>query len=164
MITVTICREKRGRMRRRQEVDSSGFIDISSMNAIKQHAYAKSSVQIDKELYENFQNGDLRHKHILENARFAGIMAAKNTSTLLPNNHPKELTYIAIQFNWEVNSGSWDLIIEVEAKAKHPLPIHTEAMAAASIAALTVYDLCQHDAQSIVLGPTYLSRKGNQRA
>ncbi|MFS0787369.1 cyclic pyranopterin monophosphate synthase MoaC [Shouchella sp. 1P09AA] len=151
-------------MRRRHEVDHSGFMDISSMTSAKQHAFAKSSVQIDKELYEKLQHGDLKHKQVLENARFAGIMAAKHTSTLLPNNHPKALTYIDISFHWEVHSGSWELIIEVEVKAKHALPVHTEAMTAASISALAVYDLCQQDSQSIVLGPTYLSRKGNQRA
>ncbi|MBM7838583.1 cyclic pyranopterin phosphate synthase [Alkalihalobacillus xiaoxiensis] len=147
-------------MRRKQEHLGLGMSDISGVNAVWQHAIAKSSVQITTELYESLQTGPLREQSVFENARFAATMAAKNTSSILPYSYPKELTCVLITFDWKISASVWELLIQVEVKAKHATPVDTEAMTSASIAALSIYDSCNKLSKSIVLGPTYLSRKG----
>ncbi len=66
--------------------------DISGVNAVWQHAIAKSSVQITTELYESLQTGPLREQSVFENARFAATMAAK-----------KHVIYFAIQLSKRIN-------------------------------------------------------------
>lgn len=147
-------------MRRKHGSAEIGMADISGMNAVWQQAIAKSSVQVNRELYESLQRGPLHDRNVLENARLAGTLAAKNTASILPYCHTKHLTLIHIYFEWKVGSGVWELSIQAEIKAKHPNPVDTEAMLAASVAALSIYDSSKMISKSIVLGPTYLSRKG----
>ncbi|GAF19693.1 molybdenum cofactor biosynthesis protein MoaC [Bacillus sp. JCM 19046] len=58
-------------------------------------------------------------------------MAAKNTSSILPYSYPKELTCVLITFDWKISASVWELLIQVEVKAKHATPVDTEAMTSA---------------------------------
>ncbi|WP_059103927.1 cyclic pyranopterin monophosphate synthase MoaC [Shouchella shacheensis] len=133
--------------------------DVSGRNSVNQQAIAKSSLEISPELYESLQRGPLSNAQVLHSAKAAGTLAAKNASTLLPYLHTKQLTTINIEFSWKVGSGIWELLIEADVKAKHAESVESEALACVSATALTVFDICKEEHPSMVIGPTYLSRK-----
>lgn len=151
--------EKRVGMWRKQEGARTGLTELPKTNATSQQAIAKTSVQMNRELYESLQRGALHEASVLENARAAGTLAAKKTSSVLPYCHFKPLTAVAISFDWKVGSGVWELLIEAEVKARHAATVDSEALMAATVTALAVFDSCKSISQSIVLGPCYLSRK-----
>jgi cyclic pyranopterin phosphate synthase len=91
----------------------------------------------------------------LEIARFAGIQAAKRTSELIPMCHPLPLTHIDVATKIERNG------IEITASAATTAPtgVEMEALTAASIAALTIYDMCKALDKGIVIGEIRLNKK-----
>ena len=84
-------------------------------------------------------------------------MAAKNTSQLIPC-HPLQLTGIDIEFNWDVEDLN-NLNITATVKTKGQTGVEMEALTAASVSALTIYDMCKAADKGMIIGETYLSHK-----
>lgn len=85
-------------------------------------------------------------------------MAAKNTSQLIPMCHPLQLTGIDIEFNWDVEDLN-NLNITATVKTKGQTGVEMEALTAASVSALTIYDMCKAVDKGMIIGETYLSHK-----
>ena len=88
-------------------------------------------------------------------AQLAGIMAAKQTPSLIPLAHPLPLSHVEVRFEW---TGS-TLRIESEARTVAPTGVEMEAMVAACVAALTVYDMCKSVDKGIVVEAVRLVEK-----
>nr|MBC8198507.1 cyclic pyranopterin monophosphate synthase MoaC [Candidatus Desulfaltia bathyphila] len=100
--------------------------------------------------------------NVLETARIAGIMAAKKTSELIPMCHPLNITHISIDFFPEKETHS--IRIETTARLFGQTGVEMEALTAASVAALTIYDMCKSYDREMVISDTYLLEKSGGKS
>ncbi|WP_409303972.1 cyclic pyranopterin monophosphate synthase MoaC [Peribacillus sp. SCS-155] len=135
------------------------MVDVSSKPETVRTATAKSSILLNAEIYEKISNNSMKKGDVLAVAQVAGIMAAKNTSNIIPMCHPIPLHGVDISFEWVKENESHRLVITVTAKTKGSTGIEMEALTAASAAALTVYDMCKAVDKGMVIGQTYLVEK-----
>jgi cyclic pyranopterin phosphate synthase len=120
--------------------DRSGrahMVDVSAKSATKREAVAEAFVKMSKKVLRALPKN--KKGDPLEVARFAGISAAKRTSELIPMCHPLPLTHIEVTATVCENGVS----ISASAATTAQTGVEMEAMVAASVAALTVYDMCK---------------------
>lgn len=134
------------------------MVDVSNKETSTRIAVAHSSIQVNEKIYNQIQNGKNKKGDVLGTAQIAGIMAAKNTSQLIPMCHPLQLTGIDIEFNWDVGDLN-NLNITATVKTKGQTGVEMEALTAASVSALTIYDMCKAVDKGMIIGETYLSHK-----
>ncbi|WP_277680022.1 cyclic pyranopterin monophosphate synthase MoaC, partial [Gracilibacillus dipsosauri] len=135
------------------------MVDITDKKIRSRKAIAKSSIQVNNEIYTKIVDQTIGKGDVLSVAQVAGIMAAKQTSTIIPMCHPLPLSGVNIEFEWGTLDNGYDLIITVEAKTKGSTGVEMEALTAASVTALTVYDMCKDVDKDMVIGETYLVEK-----
>ncbi|MGB6192186.1 MAG: cyclic pyranopterin monophosphate synthase MoaC [Terracidiphilus sp.] len=140
------------------EAGKAGMVDISAKQASRRTATASAFVELAakvlKALPEN-PKGDP-----LEVARFAGIQAAKRTSELIPMCHPLALTHVDVTA--EIVRGG--VRITATATTVGPTGVEMEALTAASVAALTVYDMTKALDKSIVIREVRLEAKSGGKS
>lgn len=134
------------------------MVDVSNKETSTRVAIAHSSIQVNEKIYNQIQNGKNKKGDVLGTAQIAGIMAAKNTSQLIPMCHPLQLTGVDIKFNWDVEDLNI-LNITATVKTKGQTGVEMEALTAASVSALTIYDMCKAVDKGMIIGETYLSHK-----
>lgn len=137
------------------------MVDISSKKPTRRKALASAYVRAREETLTKFFQGRLPKGDALTAATLAGILAAKKTSELIPLAHPISLEHVEIDFE-RVSAGS--LRITAEAKTTAPTGVEMEAMTAAVLAALVIYDMCKGIDPSIEIGPVRLERKEGGRS
>ena len=98
----------------------------------------------------------------LEVARFAGIQAAKRTSELIPLCHPLALTFVGVDGSVDVSDGR--IVLTAEARTTGPTGVEMEAMTAASVAALTVYDMVKGIERGAEIAEVVLLEKSGGRS
>lgn len=142
-------------------IDAEGkatMVDVSEKKVSHRIAVARSIVHLPHEVLAKFLNGDFQTKKgsVFQTAIIAGIMAAKKTGELIPLCHPLGLDNcnIAIQLN-DAN----ELVIDCTASITAKTGVEMEALVGASIAALTVYDMCKALSHDIVIRETKLMEK-----
>jgi cyclic pyranopterin monophosphate synthase len=135
------------------------MVDISEKHETVRTAVAVSSVQVSEEIYRKVVNHEIGKGDVLAVSQVAGIMAAKKTADVIPMCHPIALKGVDISFSWEQKGTSYLLHIEVKVKTKGSTGVEMEALTAASICALTIYDMCKAIDKSMIIGPTYLIEK-----
>ncbi|MFS0672206.1 cyclic pyranopterin monophosphate synthase MoaC [Ornithinibacillus sp. 179-J 7C1 HS] len=140
------------------------MVDISDKEANSRVAIARSSIFISKEVYDAIQNQKIKKGDVLSVAQVAGIMAAKQTSTLIPMCHPIPISGVNITFDWEESEKDIELKIQSEVKTVGRTGVEMEALTAASITALTIYDMCKAVDKSITIGSTYLLEKSGGKS
>jgi cyclic pyranopterin monophosphate synthase len=135
------------------------MVDISEKQETIRTAIAKSSIAVSKEIYDKINNNDIKKGDVLAVAQVAGIMAAKKTSDIIPMCHPLSLSGVDIRFSWERKDKEYQLIITANVRTKGSTGVEMEALTAASVTALTVYDMCKAIDKGMIIGPTYLVEK-----
>ena len=137
------------------------MVDVSQKNDTVRTAIAKSSIIVNKTIYEEIKEGANKKGDVFAVAQVAGIMSAKQTSTLIPMCHPLPLSAVNITFEWslDVQQDQHEILIEAEVKTKGPTGVEMEALTAVSIAALTIYDMCKAADKNMIIGPTMLLKK-----
>ena len=135
------------------------MVDISDKNETVRTAVAVSSVEVNNEIYEGIRQGAMKKGDVLAVAQVAGVMAAKNTSQIIPMCHPLSLSGVDITFDWTEEKSSYRLNIRVAVKTKGSTGVEMEALTSASATALTVYDMCKAVDKGMVIGETYLLEK-----
>ncbi|MFY9946880.1 MAG: cyclic pyranopterin monophosphate synthase MoaC [Exiguobacterium chiriqhucha] len=131
------------------------MVDVSGKVETTRTARARTSVELSRELKQLITDGSLAKGDVLAVAQVAGIMAAKETSRIIPMCHPLALKKVDLTFEWD----GTQLIIEAFVKTKGDTGVEMEALTAVSVAALTVYDMTKAVDKGIVIGPTYLLEK-----
>lgn len=134
------------------------MVDVSDKETSTRIAIANSSIKVNETIYNQIQNATNKKGDVLGTAQIAGIMAAKNTSQLIPMCHPLQLTGIDIEFKWDDHK-AYTLNISATVKTKGQTGVEMEALTAASVTALTIYDMCKAVDKGMVIGETYLSHK-----
>ncbi|MCC3359618.1 cyclic pyranopterin monophosphate synthase MoaC [Bacillus sp. REN16] len=134
------------------------MVDITEKSDTVRTAIAKSSITVNKLIYEQIINNEVSKGDVLAVSQVAGIMAAKKTSDIIPMCHPLALKGVDIRFSWATEE-EYILHITVSVKTKGSTGVEMEALTAASVCALTVYDMCKAVDKGMVIGPTYLAEK-----
>jgi len=122
------------------------MVDVSAKDSTERVATAQAKVFLQPETLEKIQNGKIAKGNVLSVAQVAGVMGAKKTPDLIPMCHPILLTSVDISFKEEVQpdrEGRCSITILATAKTIGPTGVEMEAMTAASVAALTIYDMCK---------------------
>lgn len=124
--------------------DQSGqahMVDVGGKESTLRMARAGGRIDMKPETLALIMSGDAKKGDVLGVARIAAIQAAKQTSTLIPLCHPLALTRIAVAFTPDRASSS--VLIEVTAETKGQTGVEMEALTAASVGLLTIYDMCK---------------------
>jgi cyclic pyranopterin phosphate synthase len=141
-------------------IDQSGkpvMVDIIDKKISKRTAIARSIVVLPEEVLGKLINGDIQTKKgaVFQAAIIAGIMASKKTGDLIPLCHPLGLDNCSIDIQIDGNEVVIDCTASVEAKTG----VEMEALVGASIAALTIYDMCKALSHGIIIKETKLMKK-----
>jgi len=121
------------------EHGNARMVDVGSKATSERRAVARAVVRMAPETAEAVARGDAPKGDVLGTARIAGIMAAKRTDELIPLCHSLPLSYAGVEF--EVDTGAGTITLTAEARTSAKTGVEMEALTAASIAALTVYDM-----------------------
>ncbi|MCP8615647.1 cyclic pyranopterin monophosphate synthase MoaC [Salirhabdus salicampi] len=136
------------------------MVDISDKKESARKAIARSSVIMNKDVYENITLQKNKKGDVLAVSQVAGIMGAKQTSSVIPMCHPIPISGVDLSFEWaSLDDNQYELIIEAEVKTKGSTGVEMEALTAASVTALTVYDMCKAVDKGMIIGQTYLLQK-----
>lgn len=135
--------------------------DISAKGETVRTATAQSSITVNAVIHRQIAEGKNQKGDVFAVAQVAGIMAAKQTSALIPMCHPILLSGTNIEFHWDIDADKerYVILIRSEVKTKGPTGVEMEALTAASVAALTIYDMCKAAGKDMVIGPTMLITK-----
>ncbi len=135
------------------------MVDISDKEISERIAVARSSIFLSEEIFTKINQRKMQKGDVLAVAQVAGIMAAKKTSDMIPMCHPLALTGVNIQFEWKKQDECYELLIETTVKTKGNTGVEMEALTAASVCALTIYDMCKAVDKGMIIGKTYLLHK-----
>ena len=123
-------------------LDESGqarMVDVSDKAPTDRRAVATATVLVSPSTAASVKRGDTPKGEVLGTARIAGIQAAKRTSELIPLCHPLALSYVGVEADVDVDGGQ--ITLSAEARTTGPTGVEMEALTAATVAALTVYDM-----------------------
>ena len=124
--------------------DESGravMVDVGAKAETERHAIAKARVAMQPATLSRIRDGGVAKGDVLAVARLAGVMGAKRTPDLIPLCHPLALTAVTIDF--EIDAESSAIEIAASCKIVGRTGVEMEALTAAAVAALTIYDMCK---------------------
>jgi len=133
------------------------MVDVSAKSATMRTAVAGAKVFLKPEILAAVLSGGISKGDVLAVARLAGIVAAKKTPELIPLSHPLAIHHVAVEFYPLPESGV--ICIEATVRAFERTGVEMEAMTAAAVAALTLYDMCKGSDKSISIGEIALLYK-----
>lgn len=146
-------------------IDESGsarMVDVGAKPATERIAVARAVVRMSPETAAAVERGDAPKGDVVATARIAGIQGAKRTSELIPLAHPLALTFADVRI--AIDAAAGEIVIEGEARTVERTGVEMEALSAATIAALTVYDMVKGLERGVEINSVYLLRKSGGRS
>ncbi|MBL7032371.1 MAG: cyclic pyranopterin monophosphate synthase MoaC [Nitrospira sp.] len=141
-------------------IDSRGrasMVDVTNKVTTDREAVATGSVLMKKETLTLITDDKIAKGNVFEAARLAGIMAAKKTDGLIPLCHPLMITSVSVDFKSVKTKGRVNITAKV--KCAGQTGVEMEALTAASVAALTIYDMCKAVDKAMVISDIMLQEK-----
>jgi indole-3-glycerol phosphate synthase len=138
------------------------MVDVSEKADTYRVAVAGSRVRMKPETLARIQAGEIAKGDVLAVARLAGIMAAKRTADLIPLCHPLALTSVALDLACVAEKSAVE--ITATCRVKGPTGVEMEALTAASVAALTIYDMCKSIDRAMTVTDVRLLRKSGGKS
>ncbi len=135
---------------------NSRMVDVGSKPISSRAATASAQVVMQPATIESIRQSAIAKGDVLEVARLAGIMAAKQTSQLIPLCHPLSLDAVDVRMTI---SGATTVGILATVRCTSKTGVEMEALTAASVAALTIYDMCKSIDRGIEIGSLRLESK-----
>jgi cyclic pyranopterin phosphate synthase len=135
------------------------MVDVGGKEATDRRAVAAAVVRVSAETARAIRDGDAPKGDVIGTARIAGIQAAKRTAELIPLCHPLPLSFVDVRI--EVGDGA--ITIEAEARTTAQTGVEMEALTAASVAALTVYDMVKGIERGVEIAEISLTQKTGGR-
>lgn len=134
------------------------MVDVGAKAITKRVAIARSIVLLEAAILDQLEGDDIKTKKgpVFQTAIIAGVMAAKKTSALIPLCHPIGLDNCQVRI--QVNEQG-EVVIECETSITSKTGVEMEALTGASVAALTIYDMCKAFSHNIVIKETRLIKK-----
>ena len=139
------------------EKGNAVMVDVSGKEPTSRTAVAEGKILVSKEIMEAVTGHTVKKGDVLGVARVAGIMAVKQTSSIIPMCHPLMISKCSIDFEVKPEEGIIKAICMVKVEGK--TGVEMEALTAASTAALTVYDMCKAVQKDIVISNICLLEK-----
>jgi len=137
------------------------MVDVSGKEPTLRVATAGATVKMKPKTLATILEGKAAKGDVLAVARLAGIAAAKKTPELIPLSHPLALQAVSVEFDADPATGS--IRVKASVKAFDRTGVEMEAMTAASVAALTVYDMCKGMDRGITIREVaLLSKEGGK--
>lgn len=139
-------------------VDSGGsarMVDVGGKPVTSRDATAEAFVTVSPDALELARRGDAKKGSVLDTARIAGIQAAKACATLIPLCHPLPLDHVEVSAAF----GETGIRVLARVRCRASTGAEMEALTAASVAALTVYDMLKAADRGMVIGPLRLLQK-----
>ena len=146
-------------------VDDQGkvrMVDVSSKPDSARSAIAGCTVQLSDQTFALLQDQALPKGDVLTTAQVAGIQAGKQTAQLIPMCHPVPLSHIDVHFQLAPETAR--IHIQAQAKTVAGTGVEMEALVAAQVAALTIYDMCKAVQRDIVISDCKLLYKTGGRS
>ena len=138
------------------------MVDVGDKDETERVATARASVRMKPETLRLIQDKAVAKGDVLAVAQLAGIMAAKKTPDLIPLCHPLALNSVDVKLTLDAKRNAVD--IEATCKLKGRTGVEMEALTAASVAALTVYDMCKSVDRGMVISDVRLLHKSGGKS
>ena len=146
-------------------VDSQGnaaMVNVGNKPETNRKAVAVSSIIVNKAAFESIENDTNKKGSVLTVAKIAGIQAAKQTSSLIPLCHQINMTNFDISFTLDAQTRT--ISVQCEARCTGQTGVEMEALVGASLATLTVYDMCKAlDSGAVIRDTRLLSKSGGTK-
>jgi cyclic pyranopterin phosphate synthase len=136
------------------------MVDVGGKDVSRRVARAAGRILMRPETLALIREGKASKGDVLGVARIAAIQAAKRTAELIPLAHPLPLTHVAVEFRLDADA----VAIEVTAETLDRTGVEMEAMTAASVGLLTVYDMCKAVDRGMRIEGIYLVEKSGGRS
>jgi len=137
------------------------MVDVTEKKTTVRTAVAGAEIRMRPDTFALIRNQKVKKGNVLETARIAGIMAAKRTSDLIPMCHPLNITHVQIDFQPYANEHR--IAIRSSVRAVDQTGVEMEALTAAAVAALTIYDMCKsHDREMRISAIQLLEKSGGK--
>ena len=144
-------------------LDATGaarMVDVSAKADTVREAVAEGVIAMAPQVMAAIRAGDVKKGDVLGTARIAGIMAAKQTSNLIPLCHPLPIASVSVDFDY-VDAG---VRAETRVRTNGKTGVEMEALTAASVALLTIYDMAKALDKAMVIGPVRLLAKSGGKS
>ncbi|MBT8763832.1 cyclic pyranopterin monophosphate synthase MoaC [Desulfohalobiaceae bacterium Ax17] len=146
-------------------IDQNGqvtMVDVGHKPETMRKAIVESFVRVSPETMALLKDNALPKGDVLTTAKIAGIMAAKKTAELIPLCHPLFLSYVDVRF--EIDDQESLIRVEAEARTTASTGVEMEALVAAQVACMTIYDMCKAVQKDIVIERCQLVHKSGGRS
>jgi len=135
------------------------MVDVGNKPVTAREAVAEGRVRMNAETFHKALDGDSKKGSVRAAAEFAGVMAAKKTSDLIPLCHPIALSSIKVEIAADEKNSA--LTVTARAKTTGQTGVEMEALTAVSVACLTIYDMLKASDRAMVIeGITLLEKSG----
>ena len=141
-------------------IDAEGearMVDVSAKPVQDREAMARGEIRLSAATLDAIESGDTAKGNVLATARLAGIMAAKKTAELIPLCHPLPISHAEVDF--EIPSSRDRIVITASARISAKTGVEMEALTAAAVSGLTIYDMCKAVSKDIVIERVRLESK-----
>jgi cyclic pyranopterin monophosphate synthase len=135
------------------------MVDVGGKEVTDRRAVTEAVVRMAPDTAAAVARGDAPKGDVVATARLAGIQAAKRTAELIPLCHPLPLSFVDVQISVEDDA----VTVRAEARTSAQTGVEMEAMTAAAVAALTVYDMVKGIERGVSVGPVELVEKTGGR-
>src|SRR5438105_11122663 len=138
------------------------MVDVTDRPETGREAIAKARVRMAPSTVHLIETNNVAKGSVLEVAKIAGIMAAKQTPQIIPLCHPLPMTHIDILFTVDSEQG----LVEIEGRTRtnYKTGVDVEALTAVTVAALTIYDMCKGVDTTITLEQAYVASKSGGKS
>jgi cyclic pyranopterin phosphate synthase len=146
-------------------LDESGrarMVDVSDKDVTRREATARARVTMQPETARLIRSGGMAKGDVLAVAQVAGVMAAKRTPDLIPMCHPLPISGVDMTFQWHAVRP--ELEIRATVRVTSRTGVEMEALTAAAVAALTVYDMCKAVDRGMSIGDVQLVHKAGGKS
>jgi cyclic pyranopterin phosphate synthase len=144
------------------ESGSARMVDVGEKPATERRAQARAVVRVGAATAAVVIAGDAPKGDVIGVARIAGIQAAKRTSELIPLCHPLALSFVGVE--GVIDAAAGEIVLTAEARTTGPTGVEMEALTAASVAALTVYDMVKGIERGATIAEVALVQKSGGRS
>jgi len=151
-----------GELTHLDEHGTARMVDVGAKPQTARRAVARALVRMDPATAARVAAGDAPKGDVLGTARIAGIQAAKRTGELIPLCHPLALDHVDVEA--EVDAAAGTVTITAEARVTARTGVEMEALTAASVAALTVYDMVKGLEKGVEIASVVLLEKSGGRS
>ncbi|MBS3798028.1 MULTISPECIES: cyclic pyranopterin monophosphate synthase MoaC [unclassified Pseudoalteromonas] len=138
------------------------MVDVSAKQATIRQAFAQARISMSREAFDLVCSHGHKKGDVIQVARIAGIQATKKCADLIPLCHPLALTQVTLDFEFEPEHASIRII--ASAKLCGQTGVEMEALTGASVAALTIFDMCKAVDPAMRIGDLYVLEKSGGKS